>query len=158
MKKFSTVLLIVISLCLLSSCGGDEPKDPGMDAVAEAVFTSIDTENMAQIPDAYVENMMLIAPDGYVSRNTIISSVGTNINEYGIFQGKDEEQTAALKTALEDYLAYRQELWMDEYLPQEKPKLDNAKVWVEGNYVMYAILGDEELEAAHNAFSGCFEG
>lgn len=158
MKKFSIVLLIVLSLCLLASCASDEPKDPGMDAVASAVFSSIDTENMAQIPDSYVESMMQIAPDGYVSRNTLISAVGTNINEYGIFQGKDETQTAALKAALEDYLEYRQELWMDEYLPQEKPKLDNAKVWVEGNYVMYAILGDEELDAAHTAFTGCFEG
>lgn len=47
---------------------------------------------------------------------------------------------------------------MDEYLPQEKPKLDSAEVWVEGNYVMYAILGDAEREAAHTAFTGCFEG
>lgn len=158
MKKLAIAILIVLSLCLLGACGGDEVKDPGMEAVSSAVFSSIDTENMAQIPDTYVENMMQIAPDSYVSRNTIISSVGTNINEYGIFQGKDEAQTDALKAALEEYLEYRQELWMDEYLPQEKPKLDSAEVWVEGNYVMYAILGDAEREAAHTAFTGCFEG
>lgn len=158
MKKFSIALLIVLSLCLLGACGDDEPNDPGMEAVASAVFGSIDTENMAQIPDSYVESMMQIPLDGYVSRNTVISSVGTSINEYGIFQGKDAAQASELKAALEEYLSYRQELWMDEYLPEEKPKLDSAEVWVEGNYVMYAILDDADREAAYAAFTGCFEG
>ena len=47
---------------------------------------------------------------------------------------------------------------MDEYLPEEKPKLANAEVWSEGNYVMYAILDDAEREAVYKAFTGCFEG
>ncbi len=158
MKKFSAVLLVILSLCLLAACGGDDVKDPGMDAVASAVFSSIDTEDMAQIPDTYVEGVMKISLDGYVSRNTIISAVGTSIDEYGIFQGKDEAQTAELKAALEDYLEYRMELWMDEYLPEEKPKLATAEVWSEGNYVMYAILDDAEREAVYKAFTGCFEG
>lgn len=158
MKKISAVLLIVLSLCLLGACGGDDVKDPGMEAVASAVFGSIDTEDMAQIPDTYVEGMMKIPLDGYVSRNAIISSTGTSIDEYGIFQGKDEAQTAELKAALEDYLEYRMELWMDEYLPEEKPKLANAEVWSEGNYVMYAILDDAEREAVYKAFTGCFGG
>ena len=158
MKKISAVLLIVLSLCLLGACGGDDVKDPGMEAVASAVFGSIDTEDMAQIPDTYVEGMMKIPLDGYVSRNAIISSTGTSIDEYGIFQGKDEAQTAELKAALEDYLEYRMELWMDEYMPEEKPKLVNAEVWSEGNYVMYAILDDAEREAVYKAVTGCFEG
>ena len=158
MKKISAVLLIVLSLCLLGACGGDDVKDPGMEAVASAVFGSIDTEDMAQIPDTYVEGMMKIPLDGYVSRNAIISSTGTSIDEYGIFQGKDEAQTAELKAALEDYREYRMELWMDEYLPEEKPKLANAEVWSEGNYVMYAILDEAERESVYKAVTGCVEG
>ncbi len=158
MKKFAALLLIVFTVCLLCSCGGDDSaKQPEMQDVATAVFNSIDTENMAQIPDGYVTNMMQIPLDGYASRNTIISTVGTNINEYGIFLGKDAEQAAELKAALEDYLEYREELWMDEYLPQEKSKLFDAEIWTEGNYVMYAILDEAEREAAHSAFTGCFE-
>ena len=30
MKKFSAVLLVILSLCLLAACGGDDVKDPGM--------------------------------------------------------------------------------------------------------------------------------
>lgn len=160
--KLRNMLLIALALCLcagiLCACGGDDVKDPGMEAVASAVFGSFDTDDLAQIPDAYVENMMQIPLNGYVSRNTVISAVDTNIDEYGIFQGKDEAQTAELKAALEEYLEYRRELWANDDLPEEKPKLDSAEVWVEGNYVMYAILDDADREAVFKAFTGCFEG
>ena len=160
--KLRSMLLITLTLRLcaaaLCACSGDDVKDPGMEAVASAVFGSFDTENLAQIPDAYVENIMQIPLNGYVSRNTVISAVDTNIDEYGIFQGKDEAQTAELKAALENYLEYRQELWMDDNLPEEKLKLDSAEVWVEGNYVMYEILSDADREAVYSAFTGCFEG
>lgn len=101
---------------------------------------------------------MGIALDGYASRNTLISAVGTNINEYGIFLAKDAEQAAALKDALNKYLEYRESVWMDEYLPDEKPKLDCAEVWTQGNYVMYAILGESDRAAVKQAFQSCFEG
>ena len=160
--KLRSMLLITLTLCLcaaaLCACSGDDVKDPGMEAVASAVFGSFDTDDLAQIPDAYVENIMQIPLNGYVSRNTVISAVDTNIDEYGIFQGKDEAQTAELKAALENYLEYRQELWMDDNLPEEKLKLDSAEVWVEGNYVMYEILSDADREAVYSAFTGCFEG
>ena len=160
--KLRSMLLITLTLCLCAAAlcagSGDDVKDPGMEAVASAVFGSFDTENLAQIPDAYVENIMQIPLNGYVSRNTVISAVDTNIDEYGIFQGKDEAQTAELKAALENYLEYRQELWMDDNLPEEKLKLDSAEVWVEGNYVMYEILSDADREAVYSAFTGCFEG
>ena len=48
--------------------------------------------------------------------------------------------------------------WLNEYLPEEKPKLEHAEVWSEGNYVMYAILDDDNREAVYKAFTGCFEG
>ena len=92
------------------------------------------------------------------SRNTLISAVGTNINEYGIFLAKNADQAATIKAALDKYLEYRESVWMDEYLPDEKPKLDNAVVWRQGNYVMYAILGDSDRAAVKHAFESCFEG
>ena len=45
---------------------------------------------------------------------------------------------------------------MPEYLPDEFPKRQNAKLWTEGSYVMYAILSDDGREAALEAFEGCF--
>ncbi len=154
---FLTALTMLV--CLLCACGTDNnAKTPEMQDVADAVGAAMDISNLSQTPDAYVEDVMKIASDGYVIRNTLISGVGTNIDEYGIFLGKDAEQAASLKAALETYLEYRESVWMDEYLPEEKPKLDNAEVWQQGNYVMYVILGDSDRAAVKAAFQSCFEG
>lgn len=157
MKKLASVTAILLALSIaLCGCSSEEGKNPEMQDVADAVGAAIDISDMAQIPDNYVTDIMSIALDGYAARNTIISSVSTNINEYGIFQGKDSEQAAELAEKVQAYLDYRMELWMDEYLPDEKPKLENAEVWTNGNYVMYAILNDSDREAVHEAFNGCF--
>ncbi len=146
-------------VCVLCACGSDKTaKTPEMQDVADAVGAAMDISNLSQTPEAYVEDVMKIASDGYVIRNTLISGIGTNIDEYGIFLGKDAEQAASLKAALETYLEYRESVWMDEYLPEEKPKLDNAEVWQQGNYVMYVILGDSDRAAVKAAFLSCFEG
>ncbi len=152
-----TALILLVSM--LCACGSDKTaKTPEMQDVADKVGAAMDISNLSQTPDAYVEDVMKIASDGYVIRNTLISGVGTNIDEYGIFLGKDAEQAASLKAALETYLEYRESVWMDEYLPEEKPKLDNAEVWQQGNYVMYVILGDSDRAAVKAAFQSCFEG
>ncbi len=154
---FVTALTVLV--CMLCACStGNNAKDPEMQDVADAVGAAMDISNLSQTPDAYVEDVMGIASAGYVIRNTLISGIGTNIDEYGIFLGKDAEQAASLKAALETYLEYRESVWMDEYLPEEKPKLDNAEVWQQGNYVMYVILGDNDRAAVKAAFQSCFEG
>ncbi len=154
---FLTALTMLV--CMLCACGsGNNAKDPDIQTVADKVGAAMDISEMSLTPDAYVEDVMNIASDGYVSRCTLISHIGTNINEYGIFLGKDSEQAASLKSALETYLEYRESVWMDEYLPDEKPKLDNAEIWQQGNYVVYVILGDSDRAAVKAAFQSCFEG
>lgn len=158
-RKIYSAAALLLLVCMLCACSsGKSAKAPEMQVVADAVGASIDISDMSQIPDEYVENIMGIAPDGYVSRNTLMSAVGTNINEYGIFLAKDADQAKTIKDALNAYLEYRESVWMDEYLPDEKPKLDNAEVLQQGSYVMYAILSDADRDAVNAAFEGCFEG
>lgn len=161
MKKAS-VIAFILMLCLLCSCtGAKQPAaEPDMQTVADAVTAAakLNMEDMAQTPDNYVQELMNIAPDLYEIRNTLISSVGTSINEYGIFKATSKENADAIAEALKAYLDYRRSVWMDEYMPEEKPKLENAEVWQQGSYVMYAILDDSARSAAHSAFDGCFEG
>lgn len=161
MKKISAAASFVLALCLLCSCSsGKTAKDPDMQTVVDTVASAVELNlaDMSQTPDNYVQDMMKISPELYEIRNTIISSVGTNINEYGIFKATSKENADKIAEALNDYIDYRQEVWMDEYMPDEKPKLDNAEVWQQGNYVMYAILDDSARSAAHSAFQSCFEG
>ncbi len=158
-RKIYSAAALLLLVCMLCACSsGKSAKTPEMQAVADAVGASIDISDMSQIPDEYVENIMGIALDGYVSRNTLKSAVGTNINEYGIFLAKDADQAKTIKDALNAYLEFLESSWIDAYLSNEKPKLDNAEVLQQGNYVMYTILSDADRDAVNAAFEGCFEG
>ena len=72
-----------------------------------------------------------------------INAYGANIDEYGIFKARDEKGVADVKKEAEDYLQMRKDTWMEEYMPEEKPKLMAAEVKVCGLYVLYVIVSDE---------------
>lgn len=158
MKRITAAIAALTLALSLGACSkpADNDHTPDMQAVADVVGASIDISEMSQIPDEYVSGLMGIAPTSYVMRNTLISAVGTNIDEYGIFQCETEDKADELEDILEDYLDYRESVWMDEYLPDEKPKLDDAEIWTEGCFVVYAILDDADRAAVEKAFTGCF--
>lgn len=149
MKKVSVItlfLLAVLCVSLLCACGS---KEPDMKTVGTAVYNAIGDEQMANLPDGYVEDVMGIALDGYASRNAMANI--NNGNEYGIFCGKDASQTEELRAALEAYLVYR----LDN---DDSTSIKNAEVWTSGSYVMYAIVGNDIRPAVKDAFTSCFEG
>ena len=144
-------------LAALAACGTDSgAADPGSEAVAEAVKAAAGTDGMAEQSVDYIANMFKLHSGSYADALVMIANMGTTIDEYGIFHGSDAAQTEALQTAVNDYLQLRLDAWMPEYMPEEFPKLQNAKVWAEGNYVFYAILGEDAKTAAGDAFTGCF--
>lgn len=154
MKKL--IIPIILIVCLLAGCGA-EAVDPGMDTITDTVAAAVGSDGMVDIDEAYVSNMMKLDSSSYAEFVAKRVNVGTSIDEYGIFKGADSDQAAALKTAVQAYLQLRLDSWMSEYLPEELPKLQSAEVWTEGNYVMYAILGDDAKAAARTAFSDAFE-
>ena len=100
-RKICSAAAVLLLVCMLCACStGHNAKTPDIQTVADKVGATMDLSEMSQIPNAYVDSVMGIAPDGYVSRNTLISAVGTNINEYGIFLAKDAGQANTLKAAL----------------------------------------------------------
>ncbi len=154
MKKLIIPLMLII--CLLAGCGA-EATDPGMSAVSDSVAAAVGSDGMIDIDEGYVSNMMKLDEGIYSEFVAKRVNVGTSIDEYGIFKAADSNQAAALKTAVQAYLQLRLDSWMSEYLPEEFPKLQSAEVWTEGDYVMYAILGDDVKTAARTAFSDAFE-
>lgn len=158
MKKLCFPLALALIFCLLSACGS-AAKDPGMAAVTEAVDAAVAADGLAQVDANYIENMLKLAPTSYEEALVLLANVGATRNEYGIFRAKDSAQAAEIKTAVEAYLQSRVDDPMSQqYMPEEYPKLQNAEVWIEGAYVLYAILDDAAKSAASTAFFGCFEG
>ena len=79
------------------------------------------------------------------------------VDEYGVFKARDAENAKALKAEVEAYLKNRLETWMDEYMPEEKPKVENAECRVFGNYVTYAILSESDRAAAFKAIDAALK-
>lgn len=150
MKKSSVrtlALIMALLMCVgvLCACGDKEPDSKD---VATAIYQSIGDKEMLDVPDDYVTDIMGIELTGYASRNAMINI--ENGNEYGLFRGSNEEQTAQLKSALEIYVDYR-------LSTDNSDMIKNAEVWSEDNYVLYAFVSDDVRPSVKDAFLSCFD-
>ena len=159
MRYAAFLLLLALALPALAACGSDAPAEPkvSFDEMVAAVDAAVGNDgNMIAVDAGYIAGSMQMDVADYTEYVVKINGYGVNIDEYGIFKGADEAQVEAIQAAVETYFQFRESSWMDEYMPEEKPKLEAAEYRTVGNYVMYAILSDESKEAAFEAFEGCF--
>jgi hypothetical protein len=66
-----------------------------------------------------------------------------NIDEVGIFHAESKERAAEMASLAEKYIAdmqKNQRAFIESYAPAETAKLDDARVYIMGNYVIYTIL------------------
>ncbi|MGE4352758.1 MAG: DUF4358 domain-containing protein [Oscillospiraceae bacterium] len=159
MKKSGFFALLLI-LILLTGCGSSDTEyktDVALSDLAEAVDAVIDSDSLVAMDDSYLVNAMQLDPENFADYMVKINATGVNIDEYGIFKAQDDESVDSVKAAAEGYLQLRLDNWMPEYMPEELPKLENAQVKVCGRYVMYAILSDEQSQAAFSAFEATLQ-
>ena len=156
LKKLLALLLIAATLItLLAACGGSSEKDVPVADLASAVEKAIGNSGMVDPGDSYVKGYMKRSAEelgDYTIRKTV---VGTSIDEFGVFRA-GKLTTAELKSMIEAYLKLLQDAWMN-YQPEEKPKLDGARITVEGSYVLYTILDDADSEAAVKALKAALK-
>ena len=145
MKKSICILLILGALLCLGACGKKAAwrTDVPLASLAEAVEKHLDGGSLAAMQESYLKGIMKMDPAIFSDWLVKINAYGANIDEYGIFKAPDEAGVAAVKQAAEDYLKLRRDTWMEEYMPEEKPKLTQAEVKVCGLYVIYAIVADD---------------
>lgn len=78
-----------------------------------------------------------------------------NIDQIGVFHVRDASDVKTCRKIIEEYVE-SQKLYLsdllDSYNPGEKPKLDNAKVTVCGNYILYTILTSDDTKSVQKAF------
>lgn len=152
-KKILVPLTALLVLSLLVGCGAKKIKnDVPVDTLATAVTTALGSDDFVAVADYYYEGSMKMDVSGFDGCAVMINSKGVNIDEFGIFQVKDAADVAAAKETVEAYLQMRKDTWIPEYMPEERPKLENAEIKTVGNYVMYAILWDDGKAAAFEAF------
>ena len=154
MRRISALLAICLMLCLFAACGGVKDDVPVAEIVA-AVDSAVGAENLVAVEENYIRGRLKLDVSGCDEYSVKINSMGTNVDEYGLFKAKDEKEAAALAADVQSYLDERLSTWMDEYMPEEKPKLENAKVKVMGSYVIYCILSEADAATAMATFESC---
>ena len=91
----------------------------------------------------YILGMMDIDTSEFAEYTVKLRASGANVDEYGIFKAKSDDDVENVKETVQKYLAMRVDTWMPEYMPEEFPKMQKASVKVMGRYVVYCILDDD---------------
>lgn len=156
MKKLIRIIAVILCLaafCAFAACGGKSVRtDVSALDIAECVAKAIKkTDGLTTVDENYVTGRLQIDVSKCTEYVVRINSFGTDVDEFGIFKAKDEDAAKTVAAEVQSYLDNRLATWMDEYMPEEKPKVENAEVKTEGVYVLYGILSDSARKAAFSA-------
>lgn len=152
--KISALVLALAMLCaMLCACGDNsDEKNVAVSEIAANVANTIGKSDALTSVDAnWIKGWMKTDADELGEYVVMVNAYGANVDEFGVFKA-GEMSASEIKTMLENYLKLRMDSWMDEYMPEEKPKLESAEIKVSGSYVMYCILSDSDSSAAFAAF------
>lgn len=150
-KKIMVAFLALFMLCL-SSCQ-EKPSDAVMEDVVAAVEKAIpDSGSMVEADKDYLKGFFSADPDDFASYIIKVQSNGSNIDEFGIFEAKSNDDISNITKMLDEFFETYRAAWNDSYLQSEYPKLRDAEYYVSGKFVMYCILNEETKEAALTAF------
>lgn len=158
-KTVSSILAALLLFTLLfTACGESAQKDVPAGDLAKAVLEAIGkSDTMMDTTDAVVEGYMHSSLDQFGGCAVYHNSYGTAVDEFGIFKA-GALKASEVKSAVEDYLEMvRGTSMAAQYTPEELPKLDGAEIRTVGDYVMYCVLSDADMDAAFKAFESALK-
>lgn len=168
--KFNRVLTSILlcftllfSMTAMAACGGDgeseETRDPNKPAATlDSIYAAVSAvvpgaDKLTDAPESTLSGFFGGAkPEDFASYKLAVQSMSTSIDEIGIFEAKTAEDVKKIEAMIDDFFELYMSLWNDNYLAEEKPKLENAERVTSGNFVMYVILDDDARAAAITAF------
>ncbi len=156
MKKLLSLFLAIMAIMLaLTSCGEEAPSyetDVKVYALAVEADKAISSQDLLETDADYIKGMMgADAAKDFAEYCVKIQSTGASLDEYGIFKANSEADVANVEKIVDSYFQKRKDAWMNEYLVEEYPKLENASRKTFGLYVVYGILSDSDKTALFNA-------
>lgn len=156
--RISALVLVLAMLCTMLCACGDKAEDvnvPVADIAAQVASALGKTDALTTVDDNWIKGWMKADVAAFDGHAVMINAYGANVDEFGIFKAGEDSSAKDVKAIVDAYLQLRMDSWMDEYMPEEKPKLENAEVKVIGNYVMYCILSDADADTAFASFESC---
>lgn len=161
-KRISLMLAILFCVAMVfASCtSGNTAKEFTADEIAKTVEAAI--PNVSGLDNFDLDTMKSFYST--IDTSLVSSSAakrttsGTSTDQYGVFVCKSENDAKTFSKQLEEGISViAKSAAQFGYVPEEQPKLDNAKVVSNGKYVMFAILSDAERTAAITAFNNLFK-
>lgn len=147
-RMIAAALLLALLLCL-SACGAKYADDIPLSRITAIIDNRMGGKDLAEMNSGYLSGAMHLDPSAFASYVVKLNSKGVNIDEYGVFRAPDAKSVDAVKDAVEGYLKLRRDTWMEEYMPEEKPKLEKAEVKAYGIFVLYVIAADDVREGVY---------
>ena len=165
MKKFIyTVVLGVTMMCSLVACGNSESDEKNTEKVGEEVSDTNQEEevlmdlDVQEIADAihdkgdFKDNLATVDTNMALTRlygldSSIVEAAAfyTNSNataeEIAVIRVKDSSEVETVKLAYKTRVEEQKEACKD-YLPDEMPKLEDAVIYSNGNYVILCVSND----------------
>ncbi len=156
-KRITIITLCIAVFGTLCGCGESSSvtlRDdvPTID-ISAAIDSAITSDGLITVDESYILGRMKIDTSKCSDYIVRITSIGTAIDEYGIFRTADEAAAAEIASQAETYLERYLASWMEEYRPEEKPKLLAAKVHTVGVYVFYSVMSETDSDAALSALN-----
>ena len=153
--KLICTLLCLVFILSLCACGGNEYKnDVTSKSLADAIVEAIAAPQGFTAPDSdFIEFNMEGATALCEDYCIMLSSMNINYNEFGVLRAKNEADAEKLAEICQTYIDLKKEGANPHYLPNEYPKIENARVKVYGCYVVYTVLSDADTKTVDKLIS-----
>lgn len=155
MIRISALILVVVMLsAALCGCGNSSASEKDVPAadIAAAVAEKLGKSDALTTVDAnWIKGWMKVDASQFADCTVMVNAYGANVDEFGVFKAGGDMKVSDIEATVQSYLDLKLTSWMDEYMPEEKYKVEDASVKTVGSYVMYCVLSAEDTEAAFAA-------
>ena len=158
MKKITVIAALLLCLAMGMSACTSYRNDVAVNDITTEILNAVSTQGGYTAMDDLYLSLEFDHPElieEKVSDWTICASNSlTTVDEFGIFHVKDEKDLDAIKAEVEIYVQAQKvklEVFLENYAPEEKTKLENAQVFVFGNYVVFTMLTEQDTASAKTA-------
>ncbi len=155
----SALLALLLLLTVFVACGAEPAPEKEVsieEAFAAASSRMPESGKLTDVPQSYLSGYFKTTADNFANSRIQIQSVSTVIDEIGLFEAKSDAEVASVEAIVDAFFAFRKEIWDDQYLPEETPKLDAAPRVTHGRYVLYVIADEATVRTVCDAFEDLF--
>jgi hypothetical protein len=137
MKKFiSSVLASLFILTTATACGGETAKQPAVNEVADGVLKEITIPSAVKKETSDISTYYTIDDSKLEEGVLYICGSGAFPDELAVLKMKDANAAKEAKAAAEKRLSSQISLF-ESYTPNEMYKLNDARILVKSNYVIF---------------------